>query len=407
MGERGVTRRQVLAAGAAGVIVPPAGATGTLAASPLERAFLSPPAPADRTLVGAIRWDAWHTPRAGTAHGGEGGPVRAMERSLGPARYHRRLPFFARVVSQSEVSIGGYTQAIVDREIAFARAGGLDHWAFLLYEPGDVMSQGLELYLSSRRRRDMPFCVIAQANTFGQADRFRERMQRVVQLISEPGYVTVADGRPLLYLFDLSDGWLAAWGGREGARRLFYDLRAAVRATGKPDPYMVVLDFSAERGASVAAAIGADAISSYAMPGDGGVGGKPFAALRQAARDFWDACAATGMQVVPIAMAGWDRRPRVEHPVPWETWQRPGEGMDRFFELPTPAELAAHIEEAIVWTRERPAISPARTVLVYAWNEHDEGGWLRPTLGQDGRPDTSRLDALRAMRRGLERSGNR
>ena len=378
-----------------------AAAAACLAAAPRSEP------PPERTLVGAIRWDAWHAPRDGAAHGGDGGPVRAMERSLGPARYHWRLPFFARVVGENEVAIGGYTQAVMDREIAFARAGGLDYWAFLLYEPGDVMSQGLELYLRSRRRREMLFCAIASPNTFGQADRFRERMQRVVRLVGEPGYVTVAGGRPLLYLFDLSDGWLAAWGGPEGARKLFDDLRAAVRAAGKPEPDLVVMDFSAERGARVARQIGADAISSYAAPGDGGAGGKPYAALRQTARAFWEACAATGCEVVPLAMAGWDRRPRVERPVPWETWQKPGEGMDRFYESPTPDELAAHIEEAMLWARERPAVCPARAVLIYAWNEHDEGGWLCPTLRPDGRADTSRLDALRAMRRRIEGRGGR
>jgi hypothetical protein len=33
-------------------------------------------------------------------------------------------------------------------------------------------------------------------------------------------------------------------------------------------------------------------------------------------------------------------------------------------------------------------------VLVYAWNEHDEGGWLCPTLNPDGTANTERLLAL-------------
>ena len=92
-------------------------------------------------------------------------------------------------------------------------------------------------------------------------------------------------------------------------------------------------------------------------------------------------------------MAGWDRRPRVEHPVPWETWQKPGQGLDRFYHAPTPAELATHVQDALDWLRDNPA-APARCALIYAWNENDEGGWLVPTLAADGTPDTRRIEAL-------------
>lgn len=36
----------------------------------------------------------------------------------------------------------------------------------------------------------------------------------------------------------------------------------------------------------------------------------------------------------------------------------------------------------------------ADAVITYAWNEHDEGGWLCPTLGADGEPDTRRVEAM-------------
>ena len=36
---------------------------------------------------------------------------------------------------------------------------------------------------------------------------------------------------------------------------------------------------------------------------------------------------------------------------------------------------------------------------MYAWNEHDEGGWPVPTWTPEGKPDTSRLDAIRRVLR--------
>jgi len=351
-----------------------------------------------RPLIGTIRWDAWHRPRTASEPGGPGGPVVAMVRSLAPQRYHWRLPFFAAVVSDSEVRIDGYTQAIVDREIAYAQAGGIDYWAFLLYEEGTAMSDGLRFYLASPRRQDVRFCAIASPNTFGNAQQFRQRMQRVVALISEPSYQTVVDGRPLLYLFDVSDAWLDAWGGAAGARALFDDLRAAVRAAGHGNPYIVVMDFSAAHGKRVADTVGAEALSSYATPGAVG-SGAPYRDLARAAAAFWEECGDTGAQVVPLAMAGWDRRPRVEQPVPWEKWQQPGAGLEKHYLMPTPPELAEHLREALDWVAHNRSQCPAQAVIVYAWNEHDEGGFLCPTLAPDGSADTRRLDAIAAMTR--------
>ena len=37
--------------------------------------------------------------------------------------------------------------------------------------------------------------------------------------------------------------------------------------------------------------------------------------------------------------------------------------------------------------------------MMYAWNEHDDGGWLVPTWTPEGKPDTSWLDAIRRVLR--------
>lgn len=356
---------------------------------------VEPPAQAGdaspRPLVGAIRWDAWHAPRSNAPLTAID-PATAMERSLGPKPYHYRVPFFATIVSDNEVKIGGYTQSIVDQEIGFARAGGLDYWAFLLYGTNDPMNQALQLYLSSKRKQDIHFCAIGIGGALGDQKHFPDRMQRIIKLMSEPSYQKVAGNRPLLYLYNVTDDCLKGWGGPENTRRLFDEFRSTVKAADHGDPYLVVMDFHPPRGQRVAQAIGAEAISSYATQRSGE--GAPYAELAGAAHSFWDQCAHAGAQVVPIVMAGWDRRPRIEHPVPWEKEQKPGVGMEKYYQMPTPQQLTAHLVEAMQWVREKQAQCPAQTVIVYAWNEHDEGGWLCPTLNPDGSPNTERLDAI-------------
>ena len=79
---------------------------------------LSSDAKVEKPIVGAIRWDAWHGAR---------GPVgQVVERTLGPAKYHYRLPFFAKVLADDKVEIRGDSQEVMDREIAYAQAAGVD-----------------------------------------------------------------------------------------------------------------------------------------------------------------------------------------------------------------------------------------------------------------------------------------
>jgi hypothetical protein len=118
-----------------------------------------------RPLAGAIRWDAWH--------GKRGVPGRAVEASLSPAKWHYRLPFFAKVLSESEVSIDGASQEVMDREIAYAAKAGLDYWAFVTYDESDPMSLGLQHFLASKHRLGLHFCQIVTYQPVVIASRSR------------------------------------------------------------------------------------------------------------------------------------------------------------------------------------------------------------------------------------------
>jgi hypothetical protein len=56
--------------------------------------------------------------------------------------------------------------------------------------------------------------------------------------------------------------------------------------------------------------------------------------------------------------------------------------------------LAQHVQAALAWTAHNPDLTPANAVIIYAWNENDEGGWLTPTWTAQGKPNTDRIEAL-------------
>jgi hypothetical protein len=108
---------------------------------------------------------------------------------------------------------------------------------------------------------------------------------------------------------------------------------------------------------------------------------------------------------ITFATAGWDTRPRQERPPSWRPWitatpdpTPPAQQKPLIAAATaTPYELAAHLREAIEWTRANRDLNPANIIIIYAWNEHDEGGWLQPTLSPDGKPNAERIRALGAV----------
>ncbi|MGC8668142.1 MAG: hypothetical protein ACP5VE_08525 [Chthonomonadales bacterium] len=336
-------------------------------------------ASAQRVLVGAIRWDGWH--------GSQSEVGRVLQTTLDPIQWRYRLPFYARISPDGHVEIDGSSQQVVDEEIRQASAAGLDYFAFVTYPAGTPMSLGLDRYLSSPIRSRIHFCLITEALRW-KDPAFRKRVE---DLMAEPGYLTVLNRRPVLFLGFLDEDTIAAqWGSARAFRKALDDLRRNLRRRGFGELYLVIMDFHAVPGALWAERLGADAISAYAT--EGGGRGAPYAALAAHTEHFWNDCLKTGRHVVPLVMTGWDRRPRVMHPHPWEPWQKPGVGIEKYYQTATPQEIAEHLLHAIRWIGSHADADPPRLILIYAWNENDEGGWLVPTVAEGN----ARLRALRA-----------
>ena len=328
-------------------------------------------------LVGAIRWDAW-----------SGGWVtETVQKTLGPAKYHERLPWFAEVKGDGEVRIDGGKQAIIDAEISWATRAGLDYWAFLLYPENDGMSASLLHYLTSARRRDVGFCLILHNALNVPGEQWPRELARILRLLREPGYVTVLKDRPLVYEFSArhNDAW----------QKRFDELRAAARKAG-PEPYYVFMGWNPAWDWAAQSRKGFDAVSHYACASESA---RQFTdLLRKNEEQMWKPAARAKIPYIPLVTTGWNKEPRKDHPVPWE--QGASYLKQTVFIPPaTPAEIALHLQNALDFVKSNPLSCPANAIILYAWNEHDEGGWIVPTWTPEGRPDTARLDAIRRVLR--------
>jgi hypothetical protein len=328
---------------------------------------------ADRPLVGAIRWDAWYAPGSEV--------TSAVERTLSLPRYRQRLPFFAKQDDAGQAHLPPITQGLMDLEIAQAAYAGLDYWAFVAYPADNAMMAPLQRYLASPGRQRLGFCMFTGLDGWGTASRPTALIDDHITLMANQAYVRVRDNRPLYYLGFITEKMAnERWGSLDGLRAGIDQFRARAIARGVGNPY-IVLGVLPRDATAFEAGLGGDAAGAYTIA-DGRATGD-YAALVRVTEQGWQILATSGLPVVPTVMAGWDRRPRVETPVPWEKTQRPGVGIEHYFAAPDPSQLAAHLKQALAWIKRQPADRQAPAVLIYAWNENDEGGWLVPTVPCD------------------------
>lgn len=344
-----------------------------------------------RPVVGAIRWDAW---TAGSE----------WEANLGPAQWRGRLPFYGKETGPDTVEIRADTQAVMDQEIAYAQKAGLDYWAYCFHRPTDLSQEpdeyALRLHLASAHKTDVHFCFVMMGQGWwGPVDEYGRAAERLAEYLADPAYQKVEGDRPLLYVY-YTENLAKHFGGDEQARAALDLIRSKAVDEGLGPPLIVAQVWHAEEGARLVDSLGFDAISAYAMVDLANWGDQeyPYSNLVAGDRAFWDSCRATGKQVIPLVSAGWDNRPRWRDPERYEELYK-SRPRGPWYVQPTAAELAANLQSALDWMEANPEATEPRAVLMYAWNESDEGGWLVPTLDEG----TARLDAIAEVLAGMAR----
>ena len=336
------------------------------------------------TLVGAIRWEGWSDDTK-------------WANNLKPEQWHYRLPFYAKV-SEGKFEVRSDNQEVMDQEIKYASAAGLDYWAFC-YSDAEIRNKkkiGISLLLSSQYKDRINFSVIVLGGS--KKEEWPGEVSHLTSLFKEPTYQKVLGGRPLVYWFYL-EKLPEAFGSEKAAKAAVNYLRAEVVKAGLKPPYLVAMN--APGGAKDVDNLGFDAMSAYTMCMNNQTSERkeyPYSRLAKINQDFWDACKATGKEVIPIVNTGWDVRPRW-----WDTeLMKLYQGGERpWYTCATPSEIAGNVRDAIEWNRKYPAAARANAVIIYAWNESDEGGWLVPTLSEGN----ARLEAIRRVI-SEERQGN-
>lgn len=328
-------------------------------------------------LVGAIRWDAW-------------APQYSYSAPTTTTDYSYREP----VLGWHNSGVPNHA-AIVDQEIDWAAANGIDYWSFVWYpettgDPQGAIMSAFNDYLASAKHDRVKFTFMLQTSwvAHGKPEdpRSHESHWRndfvpyFVSKFRDPQYVKVNGNRPLLYWFETAklahcdDGFCTQW------REQLQYLTDRTVAAGLGAPFIVDNTYDV----ASARAYGLQGVTSYGPAGArpwGSAGQTCFDA--QAERDRANLVAQPGLVTVPALTPVNDGRPR---------------GYDWWVDQPTYGQWEAHARQIRDWARSNPTrtTSPP-TILTYAWNELDEGG---PGIVPTKQNGTMFLDALRAVRTG-------
>lgn len=323
--------------------------------------------------LGAIRWDAQWSRAAGA-------PALVEEQTLSqPDWQHMAAPHAVNV--RADRIQWDVTQARMDTEIGYANALGANfYWAFLMYSTGLAdaptsvgMDGALDLYISSSAKGTLKWCMIQQPANMGSTGDFTDEVTTMTALMVRSDYKRVLTDRPLLYIYAPSAAVGVNWSGNAAFATMITALRAAVTGAGAGDPYIVTMQtFGGTAAEAFRVAVGADAVTLYAT-GAQKRNARPYSELATYAATFWTDMNTAAAQV-PLAMSGWDRRPREARPGPWEPSYLPKMGSTGWYERASNAELAAHIAALKAFVAANPTDCPSETALVYSWNEFSEGG---------------------------------
>lgn len=319
--------------------------------------------------VGAYYFDGWagHPKQMSTWAIKENAPIHLTDKLC--YKYSERKPVWG--WRDDDISI-------MERQIDLAADNGIDFFMFCWYycdNKGRLNAKNIEshplntsiqLFMKAKNKHKMKFAVML-ANHPGYEIYGKENWDTAMQYIidhyiNDPQYLKI-EGCPVVEFFN-----------SEPAHYHINNLKSLVKKNGYKD----LCFFSCGKFFSDADINGWYNIREKST---GFSEERSYETLTKYVEKCWY-WKNNSNNVVPIVMAGWDKRP-------WEAKEQSLYYTKRHYKL-----FFSHFEQAIKCIESSKPKIPM--IMVYAWNEMGEGGYLVPTIGD---PNAMYLKQIKKARR--------
>jgi len=285
--------------------------------------------------------------------------------------------------------LGEYNeQSTMDREIAAAADHGVDFFQILWYPAGSTpkdwatapLNAGLRQFRAATNRHRLKF-TLEYVNhppfDLRSDDQWKSACREWVSAMKDPACLRVS-GRPVFKIHGLQHFLNQNGGDTQRVAERLRTLRDIAGESGLPDLLICGGVVPAEADTSAAAAAPYDFLTTYMdMPGLPKIEKPyPYALLLTHAEQAWKRYAEKSPRpYVPYLPAGWDPRP----------WKDPRPS----FRMPTRGEWQSALRKArqALDHNSNLGVRPSsgqrqKMLLIYAWNEFGEGGFVAPTRGE-------------------------
>ena len=249
---------------------------------------------------------------------------------------------------------------IMERQIDIASENGVDFFAFCWYWADDLGTfnekavkakpahTSLDLFMKAKNKHKMKFCLLI-ANHDGARIQGEENWRKAVDYFAEayftdPQYLNI-DSKPVLVYFIPKD-----------AHPHINAMQEEARIKGYAGLYNMSCGYNLS---------GFDALTWYnSFDGINKSKGYPYGDLCLRMERMWGSLP-EGNNVAPLCMAGWDKRP-------WEVNEN-----SAYYVWRSPERFRKQLYRAVDCVHKQKN----KIILIYAWNEYGEGGYIAPTKG--------------------------
>lgn len=277
-------------------------------------------------------------------------------------------------------------QEIMERQIDLAADNGIDFFLFCWYwkdTNGPINLEAIQnlphhtslnLYLKAKNKHRVKFSLLV-ANHGGSeikgAENWAEATKFWMPYLKDPQFITV-DGKPLIVIF--SSGGIDNDG--------LATMQSVAQTAGLAGLSIAGCGNTAEKDFTHRTHY--NIVPGYAA----GSEEHSYAELVDAHKKAWKGT--KEQPYIPTLTVGWDKRP-------WEGPTGLNQKLGYYYPKRTTKEFKGFLTDAVKWMEEHPTeTTKERFVLIYAWNELGEGGYLVPTKGD---PKASYLKTIKRVAR--------
>lgn len=364
----------------------------------------------DSTGIGAVYYHAWYKSMENWWLEEDNTLAASMRESstqearcLSPAAYHYRIPFFGKVnnvVVEDEFENGccefpEFTFDIWKREIELMDDCGIDFVAYLWSEKNVNAAGAYQYHIQNKGLGKLKMCAILQS--------MDQDLNAMADAMTEDYWYCV-DGMPVVYIYGGKDVCTEEFV-RVIRKKVALAQYAKNGEVGEP-AYIIAQGLNSYSAAMGCASRGLDATGWYAISASGVISeerkaewhvGDPeeeefvkrqtFKELASGGLKMMEntSQAYTALSISPVITLGYNTEPRLQNPTSWMTTDTTSGLCYNGYtvEDPTPEEITQNVLDVLNWNKKNTNKFFCNTVLIYCWNEYDEGGWFAPTLACD------------------------